>query len=231
MNYTASVRDFFRSPDWVTNLLLGGVCMLIPLVGPIVLTGWLVTVFWAVGEGSAVRKFQFDEFGKYLERGIWPFVVLLVASFVMIPIFWLIAIVPMFAFGFAGDHGNGGCMAAVGFALMGVFMILLGLLFALLITPLKLRAAITQGFGEAFQFAWIRRFIALTWKEMLVSWLFLFAVNFGFACAGALIACVGMYFAMVPVYFAWMHLTKQLYALFLSRGGAPVPMSSKLAVA
>jgi hypothetical protein len=30
------------------------------------------------------------------------------------------------------------------------------------------------------------------------------------------------------MYFAWMHLTKQLYGLFLQRGGEAVPLSPKL---
>ena len=37
-----------------------------------------------------------------------------------------------------------------------------------------------------------------------------------------------MYFALVPVYFSWLHLHKQLYRLYLSRGGEPVPESPKL---
>ena len=40
--------------------------------------------------------------------------------------------------------------------------------------------------------------------------------------------CVGIYFAIVLVYFSWTHLHKQLYTLYLSRGGEPVPLSPKL---
>ena len=31
-----------------------------------------------------------------------------------------------------------------------------------------------------------------------------------------------------PIYFCWVHLHKQLYRLYLSRGGEPVPLSPKL---
>ena len=40
--------------------------------------------------------------------------------------------------------------------------------------------------------------------------------------------CIGVYFALVIIYFCWMHLHKQLYALYLSRGGEPIPVSPKL---
>ena len=46
MNYAASIFDFFRSPKWMTNLLFGGLCVLIPVVGPLVLLGWLMSGFW-----------------------------------------------------------------------------------------------------------------------------------------------------------------------------------------
>ena len=45
---------------------------------------------------------------------------------------------------------------------------------------------------------------------------------------GMLALCIGMYFALVVVYFCWLHLHKQLYHLYLSRGGEPVPLSPKL---
>ena len=42
---------------------------------------------------------------------------------------------------------------------------------------------------------------------------------------GALALCIGAYFATVIIYFSWMHLHKQLYRLYLSRGGEPIPVS------
>ena len=43
-----------------------------------------------------------------------------------------------------------------------------------------------------------------------------------------IVFCVGVYFATVLVYFSWTHLHKQLYPLYLSRGGEPIPLSPKL---
>ncbi len=46
MNYTASVSDFFKSPKWMMNMLLAGVCVFIPLIGQVVINVWLITGFW-----------------------------------------------------------------------------------------------------------------------------------------------------------------------------------------
>ena len=39
MNYTAAISDFYKTPHWPRNLLFGAICVLLPIVGPIVLTG------------------------------------------------------------------------------------------------------------------------------------------------------------------------------------------------
>ena len=45
---------------------------------------------------------------------------------------------------------------------------------------------------------------------------------------GMLAFCVGMYAVPVVTIFARVHLDKQLYALYLARGGEPIPISPKL---
>ena len=96
------------------------------------------------------------------------------------------------------------------------------------LTPLVLRASITQDFGQSFSFPFVKRFVTVMWKEILLSSVFQIVAGTVLICIGALALCVGMYFALVPAYFCWMHLQKQLYRLYLSRGGEPVPLSPKL---
>jgi hypothetical protein len=110
-----------------------------------------------------------------------------------------------------------------------VFYIVLVVGLMIVLTPLTIRASLTQEFGTSFNFAFIKRFIALTWKEIILASLFLLAASLVLCAIGAIILCIGIYFATVPVYFCWVHLHKQLYRLYLSRGGEPVPLSPKLA--
>src|SRR5204863_2869860 len=84
MNYTASVSDYFKSAKWMMNTLLAGVCVFIPFVGQIVIKGWMITGFWGRDDDrpETFPDFDFNNFGKYLERGLWPFLVTLVAGLV-----------------------------------------------------------------------------------------------------------------------------------------------------
>jgi hypothetical protein len=233
MNYTASVSDFFKSPKWTMNMLLGGVCALIPFIGQIVLKGWLITGFWGRDDDrpESFPDFDFNKFGKYLERGLWPFLVTLVTSLVLGMVFavFMVPFAMIMSLLSGGSHGHeNGCVGAFMAMFMFFFYIMMIVAIVFLITPLVLRASITQDFGQSFDFAFVKRFVSLVWKEILLSALFQIVVSMALVCLGALVLCVGMYFAVVPAYFCWIHLQKQLYRLYLSRGGEPVPPSPKL---
>jgi hypothetical protein len=234
MNYAASVSDYFKSPKWMMNTLLAGVCVLIPFIGPIVIKGWLITGFWGRQDDrfETFPDFDFNNFGKYLERGLWPFLVTLASSLaltvaacvVIVPLMMIVTIVA----GSGGHNSAAGCATALLFALVAVLYIVLMIGIMMLLTPLTIRATLVQEFGPSFNLAWVKHFMRLMWKEILLSSLFLFAVSLAFSAIGILLLCVGVYFAMVPVYFSWVHLHKQLYRIYLSRGGEPVPMSPQL---
>ena len=234
MNYTASVGDFFKSPKWMLNLLFAGVCVFIPIVGPIVIKGWLATGFWGREDAppESFPEFDFNQFGKYLERGVWPFLVTLVSglavgiaiSIVVVPL--TMVMVSLLA---PNNHSSaGGAIAVVLFLFSAAFYLVMAIGSMILLTPLTLRATLTQDFGPSFNFAFIKQFVALTWKESIIAALFLIAASFVLFCAGALILCIGMYFAVGVINFCGEHLHKQLYRLYLSRGGEPIPVSSKL---
>jgi uncharacterized protein DUF4013 len=233
MNYTASVSDFFKSPKWMMNMLLAGVCVLIPFVGQIVVKGWLITGFWGRDDErfETFPDFDFGHFGKYLERGLWPFLVTLVSSLVLGMVFavFLVPFAMISSLLTAGSHGHeNGCVGALMAIVMIFFYVVMIVAILFLLTPLVLRASITQDFGQSFNFTFVKRFVTLVWKEILISSLFQVVAGTILVCIGALILCIGMYFAVVPAYFCWVHLQKQLYRLYLSRGGEPVPLSPKL---
>jgi hypothetical protein len=233
MNYSASISDFFKSPKWMMNLLLAGVCVFIPFIGPIVIKGWLITGFWAREDErpEAFPDFDFNAFGKYLERGLWPFLVTLVSSLALGLVLGacLVPVVMLSTLILPHDNAPGsGCAAAALVILMTIFYLVIVITTMVVLTPLILRASITQDFGQSFNLTFIKRFVTLVWKEILLSSIFQVFASLILVCLGALALCIGMYFALVPVYFCWIHLQKQLYRLYLSRGGEPIPPSPKL---
>lgn len=233
MNYNASISDFFKSPKWLPNMMLGAVTILIPLVGPLVLGGWHVTGFWARGnreDPAGFPPYDFQYFGKYLERGLWPFLVGMVISLVLIPVM-LCLILPLFFITGVMDarHGHGPDRLFIA-VFVGAFclQLLLSLAYQILVTPLLVRATITQDFSSAFNLRFAKSFLALTWKELLASMLFMLGVGLCLMILAVVTCYIGAIVAVPVVIFSWHHLQKQLYHLYLARGGEAVPLSPKL---
>ena len=232
MNYFAAFSDFFKSPKWAMNLLLGGACTLIPFVGQIVVLGWAITGFWGRDDENyeTFPDFDFTHFGKYLERGLWPFLVTFVASLVMVPMVFVVVFPTMMIGGFASSSNEkvGGCLAALIPVVITFFVMLMVFAMMFLMMPLKIRASITQDFAQSFNFGFVKRFVRLMWMEILLASLFLIIAGTALSLVGLVLFCVGVYAAAVVNVFAWTHLSKQLYRLYVGRGGEPVPLSPKL---
>src|SRR5262245_15579904 len=78
MQYVRAYRYIFDSLKWMTNVLLCAVCSLIPVIGPLILFGYmfeLVEFMHRRKSDVGYPDFTFDRFSTYLMRGLWPFLV------------------------------------------------------------------------------------------------------------------------------------------------------------
>ncbi len=233
MNYIESITDFFKSPKWMMNMLLAGICCFIPFVGPMVVIGWLITGFWCRPSTApeSFPDFDFDNFAKWLERGLWPLITAMATSFALYIIFMIPMAIIMMVIGGVGastDSQGGGALSALLFLVVFGMYCLLLLSMIFLMKPIMLKAALTQDFAKAFDFGFIKSFITRTWLEMIISSIFLAIASSCLAFMGMIALCVGFIFVPGVLYFAMAHLDKQLYNLYLSRGGEPIQLSPKL---
>ncbi|MEI6674315.1 MAG: DUF4013 domain-containing protein [Verrucomicrobiota bacterium] len=235
MNYQASISDFFKSPQWGMNMLLGSVAALIPAVGPIVVSGWVISVLWTQrpesGDPARFPAFDFQFFAKYLERGLWPFLVNLVASLALMPVMLLLMFGVMSGVGVFAPHAPRAAMGALGVALIGggvILYVVALLVFYLFTLPLTLRATLTQGFAQAFSLHFVKGFLSLIWLEALVVWMFLFGLGIVMMIIAICTCYIGLFPSLVIVTFALNHLLKQLYQLYVDRGGEPITLSANL---
>src|SRR3954462_1936123 len=78
----------FENPNWLMNILLSGLCMIIPIIGSLIVLGYQFEAVAALlaTQGARYPDFTFSRFAEYLVRGLWPFLVQLIASLVLAPI-------------------------------------------------------------------------------------------------------------------------------------------------
>ncbi len=231
MQYGRMVSYVFENPRWFVNLLLMAVCQIIPFVGPLVVMGYQFEIVETLHRDPKRRypDFDFGRFVDYLVRGLWPFLVVLVASLVLMPIIFGVVLAIIVGVGLAvsgaGNQNFGPVVASV-LPLVVLGMIALSMLLQLLLVPLQLRAGLAQDFGAAFDFTFFKRFLASTWKECVLGMLFIIAVSFAAVIVGLALCFVGIYLTISVILLAQAHFHYQLYELYLDRGGEPVPLKT-----
>lgn len=239
MKFVESITDFFKSPKWVTNLIFAGLCALvssiIPLVGIIVLVGWLVTGFYMRQNDEdfvTFPDFDFNQLGKYLERGLWPVLATAAVGIGVALVLWLVFFIPIMILTALLSDSNGvvgGFFALIISLISLVVYIGIYAVLSLIMMPLSIRATLVQDFVQAFDISFIKKFALMMWKEILMASLFVLVAGAVMTFVGFFAFCVGMFLAQALMFFSWTHLSKQVYKLYLSRGGEPVPVSPKLA--
>ncbi len=226
MRYMRAYQFVFDSPNWMMNLLCGMVCLLIPVVGPLVFLGYAFEVVEALhrqGDRS-YPNFDFNRFVKYLVRGVWPFLFQLI---VVLPVVFIIYIPFFIAFQAILMSGGGKPNVGAFFALLTVYFISLfvvGFLLALVLVPLILHAGMSQEFAFGAALHFLRDFWKRAWKELVLVQLFLFGSGLVLSIAGFLLCCIGVYPAAALAEFARYYMVYQLYELYLQRGGTAIPL-------
>lgn len=235
LNYFESIKYIWSNPNWLVNLLFAALCGIaggvIPVLPGLVLLGYQAEIFEGVFlyPTQHYPDFKLDRLTEYLVRGLWPFVVMLVAGIACAPLMLLAVGMPLALTAIAGvatlgDEAPVAILLVLPFILL--LMIATAILLNLAIVPLLLRAVLTQDLAKTFDLHFARDFIQRVWKEALLSGLFLIAVAFGAQVLGLAMACVGILFTVPIVQFVQAHLAVQLYRIYLARGGEPIPIKS-----
>lgn len=257
MRYWQSYRFAFTSPNWLTNLLLGSVCLLIPMIGQIVLIGYFFEVIdillrrHRASAGAAslppealseqvMDALPVDEdhvLGAYPDFSFNRFADYLTRGIWPFLVRFLVNLVVGVV---------AGLFLIVGFVVMGIaaprdsagaFLIIYALFWVvyafvmmmagILTTPLYLRAGLSGDFAGAFSMEFYRDFMKRVGKEVFLAEVFLAATGTLVAVVGLLLCYVGIFPAMALILYAHHHLEYQLYDLYLERGGVPVPGKKK----
>jgi Protein of unknown function (DUF4013) len=235
MEYMRAYHFIFENPNWTMTVLYMGLIALaaiIPGVGILLQLFYLGYQFLVLdallqSRGTRYPDFEFGKIGDYLGRGIWPFLVNLVASVVFIPLIYIVLIVVGVLIAVAASivgEDLAPVVATVGGLLAAIVFLGCMLALMLLMAPMILRAGLAQDFTAAFQFTWITDFIKTMYREMIFAGLFLMGTGLALTLLGALACGIGL-FAVIPLLvLGQTHLLYQLYSIYLARGGTPVPV-------
>jgi hypothetical protein len=161
----------FDDEQWVTSILIMGLLILVPILGSIMLIGYMMETARNVAMNSPRPLPKWDNFGEKLSLGFAGFVISLVYA---LPIIVLAGLITCVAVALGGASGSEEAMGAV---LGGTFLCILPLIIlaALVIQPLMLAAIVrylqTGRLGDAFQFGTVVAMVRQDLGGWVVLWL------------------------------------------------------------
>jgi amino acid transporter len=224
-----SFRYIFENPHWVQTTLFIAIWQFIPVLGSLVTGGYQFEVSESLlhsPHSGSYPDFDFNKFGQYMRRGFWPFLVLLIVWLVLSLILILVGVGGMYLLLLVDPlNPNAESILKTGITVLGLLMMLICIAVNVVSVPMTLRAGYMQSIWHAFNPKFARDFMQRTWKETVVALWFQSLTFVPLLLAGSLICGIGLYFALALWIMSQTHLIEyQLYSLYLSRGGEPIPV-------
>jgi uncharacterized protein DUF4013 len=176
----------FRDPQWPSKVLLQGLIVIIPIVGWIAMTGWLLMAF----DNARTGRNELPPAGFHLERGIAMFGVFLIYGIVLqIPSGVLYGAGAAAAGQSTNPFNSGSPLSGLGF-LLG----LAGSLFLNFLTPSLIINTHHRGFGGGMDVQAVWKLAAANLNNSLAAGLIVLVVSvlggLGFLC------CIGFIFTI-----------------------------------
>lgn len=149
MDFGLAFSYVFKDEDWFKKVAIPALCGLIPIIGPMIVSGWSLKAAKNVMDGNAENALPELDFGADLGRG---FMAGLITAIYNVPVAILVALASgLFTAGANADEGVsillfilGGCAGLIGVLLM---------IFIVFLSVVALANYIATGqFGAAFRF-------------------------------------------------------------------------------
>jgi hypothetical protein len=209
------------------------VAFFVPIIGPLIICGYQIEIITALhrSPGRPYPDFDFNRLGDYLSRGVWKFLVDMMSQFAMMPVYFFLYIVSIFAIigigaAFSQNTQNPGPAMGIAAAIIVPIAIMIAMAvhvcLQIVTTPVMLKASLSGDAGSIFDLKFLFDFLRRTWREMLLEMVWLFVTTPVIGIFGLLFFIVGIYPAMALVHMADAHTTWQLYEIYLAKGGEPI---------
>jgi len=210
---------FTTEKKWITLLCLT-VCLLIPIVGQMVVVGYVLRRAARVRNGKSAEDFDFQYFAEYLKLGLWPVLASLALAVVLVPAFFLFLLAPMLAIPTAEEAGD----IAAALVFLAGFLVYCGIVvaYSLVSFPVMLRSGLMVQFQAGFLVRFILDFLRRVGWSLLLYFLLFMLIALPLTLVGYLAIFVGVYVVGTWVQYTMMQLLFQHYDLYLERGGEPI---------
>lgn len=217
---------FARKPKTgFTNVLIGCLAPLVPVLGAMVLFGYRAEVSEELERDPDLQDYpdiSLDKLMNYLNRGIAPFLAQLVFVLVFLPLTMILTLTAGFGVHAAAGEPIYGVGAG---AVVFLFSTYVGMT---ILWPMEYHAMLTGKFSPMKEFQFAIRFLRLCGFSTVTTIFFYSILANVLLILGTLCFIIGQYPAVVIQQMAEQHLMTQLYLKYLEEGGEPLERPTRV---
>lgn len=235
MDYGKAFTYPQQDADWLKKWAIGSLLLLIPVVGQILLLGYMLEIMRRVITDNPQVLPDWSDFGGLAKQGVFAFVVSLAYALPIIVLF-ACAYAPLIAGPLAAGNDPdtlNTMMSAASLIATCCFCIVLLLALAVsLILPAALgRLAVTGEIGSAFQFNEVLALVRAQPAVYLIVMLITGLAGSVLTSVGAVICGIGLYFGWAYSMLIQAHLYGQAYRVASGVSGSSATPSAGIAPA
>lgn len=219
MDFAKAFAFVFDDPDWVQKTVIGGLINLIPIIGQVIVLGYMIEVGRNVIRGNPRPLPDWSDIGRLAVDGLSAFVISIVY---VLPILAILCLVLLSALAIGGAFDSDGApvnaIVAVGIFCFSGFAVIYGIAVGWLFLPAALaRYADTEDLMSALRFGEVwaitRANPVVFLMALLVSWAASFIGGFG------IVVCViGVWFTQFYAQCVTGHVYGQAYLVARQSG-------------
>jgi hypothetical protein len=215
-----AINYVFQDPDWVKKIAIGGVLLLLPVVGWLIVSGYYMRNARNVALGDDSRLPEWNDFGGDLVRGALYFVTGIVWALPVIVI--SVCVVVPLSLASNNDGGTSG-LAILSQCLIAPFSLALAFVQPLIVTRLALTGTIASALDFRAIYDEARRVPVPLLIVMAVSWVLGIAAGLGL-----ILLCIGVIFTAFLAQVMMSHLWGQVRRLVELPATPTTPISRPL---
>jgi hypothetical protein len=206
MDIGKSFTYVFEDKKWIEKILIGGLLMLVPILGLLLLYGYGVQLVRNVRSHKPEPLPEWDDWGTKIVEGLKLVVVLFIWSLPLIVLGFLMS----FPLALAGNSDSGSSIASLFSVCFSCFAFLYGLVIWLATPGIIIKFAETGELAEGFKFGDILDFTKKHLGQIIIVALVSWVVYMIAGLIGAVLCLVGLVFTMFWATLVQFHLVGQI---------------------
>jgi hypothetical protein len=206
MDIGKSFGFVFEDKNWIEKILIGGILMLIPILGPILMLGYSVELVRNVRKHEMEPLPRWDNWGEKIADGFKLFIIYILWSLPLI-ILSMVIVIPL---AFAGNSDTGSAIASIFSLCFSCFAFIYAIVVWLATPGITIKFAETGEFSDGLKFGEILNFtkehLGQIFVVIVVSWLIYMLAGL----IGTLLCLIGLVFTMFWASLVQYHMIAQI---------------------